>query len=109
MLNFRRFFSNSIIRRSEEKVQNLLNSSAIGVREKDEEKEEWSTSPYPERTIFSRERDQGKKFFRPKKDPRKTSIILFPGQGAQYVGMGHDLVKIPDAKDMYDLASEVLG
>lgn len=91
-------------------MKHLLDSSAIGVEEKKSENDyEFSTSPYPEGTVFTKNRDQGRKSFRPKIDPRETSIILFPGQGAQYVGMAKDLVKIPEAKDMYELASEVLG
>lgn len=35
---------------------------------------------------------------------------IFPGQGAQYVGMGKDLYeKIPAAKEMFEKANEVLG
>jgi [acyl-carrier-protein] S-malonyltransferase len=54
-------------------------------------------------------RDQAGKAFRSKTDPRETSIILFPGQGAQFVGMAKNLIKIPEARDMFELASDVLG
>ena len=41
-------------------------------------------------------------------DPRDTSVVLFPGQGSQFVGMGMQLLEYPNVMDMYDLASEIL-
>ena len=46
-------------------------------------------------------------------DPRQAnhsdnSILLFPGQGAQFVGMGAKLMHIPTVKDLYDSASQIL-
>ena len=36
--------------------------------------------------------------------------LLFPGQGAQHVGMGKLLVEqYPKAKELFDIAREVLG
>merc|ERR1719183_88300 len=44
------------------------------------------------------------------KDWKATTTFFFPGQGAQYVGMGAELVKdVPKAKEMFEQASEVLG
>jgi len=44
------------------------------------------------------------------KDYKATTTFFFPGQGAQYVGMGAQLVKdVPKAKEMFEQASEVLG
>lgn len=38
------------------------------------------------------------------------SAVIFPGQGAQFVGMGRDLAEgIPGCKDLFDRASAVLG
>ncbi|KAK6039735.1 hypothetical protein COOONC_22759, partial [Cooperia oncophora] len=36
-------------------------------------------------------------------------VCLFPGQGAQYVGMGSKVVDCPKAKEVFDRASEILG
>ena len=37
----------------------------------------WSTTPYPEGAVFDK-RDQSRKVPRPAKDPRETTIVLFP-------------------------------
>lgn len=43
-------------------------------------------------------------------DFKATTAFMFPGQGAQYVGMCADLVKqVPKAKELFDEASEILG
>uniref|UniRef100_A0A8R1DUT4 Malonyl-CoA:ACP transacylase (MAT) domain-containing protein n=1 Tax=Caenorhabditis japonica TaxID=281687 RepID=A0A8R1DUT4_CAEJA len=36
-------------------------------------------------------------------------VLLFPGQGAQFVGMGKKIIEVPAAKRVFDEASEVLG
>ncbi|KAM7358925.1 malonyl-CoA-acyl carrier protein transacylase beg [Cochliomyia hominivorax] len=46
---------------------------------------------------------------RPKIDPKDTSIILFPGQGTQYVGMASKLMRFPEARRIFEMANEVLG
>uniref|UniRef100_A0A7R8VEM1 [acyl-carrier-protein] S-malonyltransferase n=1 Tax=Timema douglasi TaxID=61478 RepID=A0A7R8VEM1_TIMDO len=84
-------------------VQDELNSSVPNPDH------DWATLPYPENALPNVFRDQALRSVRPKVDPRETSIILFPGQGTQFVGMGQDLVKFPIARDLFEAASEILG
>lgn len=43
-------------------------------------------------------------------DFKATTAFMFPGQGAQFVGMCSDVVKeVPKAKELFDTASEILG
>lgn len=47
--------------------------------------------------------------FLPEDCPTNPTYILFPGQGSQFVGMAKSLVDIPEAVEMFDIASEILG
>uniref|UniRef100_A0A8J2RM93 [acyl-carrier-protein] S-malonyltransferase n=1 Tax=Daphnia galeata TaxID=27404 RepID=A0A8J2RM93_9CRUS len=67
----------------------------------------WNSDPYPKNSNWKQ--SQAKHSIRPHCDPRGTSIILFPGQGTQFVGMGKELLQYPLVKQMFDLASSVLG
>lgn len=68
--------------------------------------QQWATLPYLEGTKI---RKQGEYFTGAKHDPRDTSVIMFPGQGSQYVGMAKNLMKFPMAKDLFELANYLLG
>ena len=41
--------------------------------------------------------------------PASASVLLFPGQGTQFVGMGRNLIDYPNVRQMYALASSILG
>lgn len=46
---------------------------------------------------------------RRRKDPSDCSVLLFPGQGSQFVGMGRGLLKYPNVKEMFTVAQKILG
>nr|XP_023022242.1 probable malonyl-CoA-acyl carrier protein transacylase, mitochondrial [Leptinotarsa decemlineata] len=71
--------------------------------------QQWATLPYTEDPNTALSRKQGDYFKNPGNDPRDSSIILFPGQGTQYVGMAKELMKFPMAKDLFELANHILG
>lgn len=66
--------------------------------------DQWATTPYPEGTTFANDKNSYAKI-----DPEMTSIILFPGQGNQYVGMSKNLLIHSVVVDMFDAASSILG
>lgn len=81
----------------------------------------FAKSAYPERekSFKSREnREVGKKIDGSTqnqgpelKDDSDMSVLLFPGQGAQFVGMAKQLLDDPDlpnVRDMFDRASQIL-
>ncbi|XP_044533672.1 malonyl-CoA-acyl carrier protein transacylase, mitochondrial [Gracilinanus agilis] len=41
--------------------------------------------------------------------PQATSVLLFPGQGSQVVGMGRALLQYPGVRTLYDVAGRALG
>ncbi|KAL3283900.1 hypothetical protein HHI36_018069 [Cryptolaemus montrouzieri] len=92
---------------SESPLKNLLDDSASfeDLNPKNLE-QQWATLPYLQGTKI---RKQGDFFKKEKHDPRETSIILFPGQGSQYVGMAKNLIKFPMVRDLFELASYILN
>ncbi|KAG8438628.1 hypothetical protein GDO86_004986 [Hymenochirus boettgeri] len=45
----------------------------------------------------------------PKRSPKSSSIVLFPGQGSQQVGMARGLLGFPNVQSMFSAARQVLG
>lgn len=72
------------------------------------EQDKWATLPYVEGTVMSKRERTELDIERPKIDPRDTSLVLFPGDGAQFVGMAKSLECVPAARDLFDYASEIL-
>lgn len=46
---------------------------------------------------------------RTKTEPSDRSVLLFPGQGSQFVGMGKGLLKYPNVAEMFSVAQKILG
>ncbi|KAF2367830.1 Acyl transferase [Trinorchestia longiramus] len=67
----------------------------------------FTEGPYPDSINHSR--NQARFSYRPSKSPDDTSVILFPGYGTQFVGMGSELLDLPSVQSMFMTASEILG
>lgn len=92
--------------RKESPLKGLLENAATFEDAKPKDAEQmWATLPYAQGVKI---RKQGM-YDKPRIDPRGTTVIMFPGQGNQYVGMAKQLLKFPMVKDLFDLANYVLG
>lgn len=83
-------------------LKSLLDNS-VSYEENDPESDRWTTPVYP-----GGRRNRSQQSKRPSVDPTTTSVILFPGQGTQYVGMANSLIEYPCVTEMFESASEIL-
>lgn len=105
VINLRRLSSQNVSASNEENVKKMLDEAATLTDEPKEEQSFWHTSPYPKGTKI---RDQSAHALRPAIDAAETTIIVFPGQGVQYAGMGKNLLKFPSVQDIFAAASEIV-
>lgn len=84
----------------------LNNSSSLQDIYPKYQNQQWATLPYIGNAVM---RKQGDAFKNLNNDQRESSILLFPGQGAQYVGMANKLMKFPMAKDLFEISNYILG
>ncbi|KAK0163504.1 hypothetical protein PV327_007179 [Microctonus hyperodae] len=91
----------NVAKSPEEDVLNLLNDSANFNEATDTS---WDSSPYPEGVVIPTDKPD-----RPKQDPSTSTILLFPGQGTLKIGSVNKYLAIPRAKEVFDIANEVVG
>lgn len=96
---------------TETPLRRLLNeSSAFSEAAPLDRELQWATQPYAAvpgvRTAAEAEAERQA---RARSAPLDASVVLFPGQGTHFVGMGQRLATVPAARRIYELASEVLG
>lgn len=70
------------------------------------------TYPKREREKRRKESSNSKKSvdqkYEDSRDDSGRSVLLFPGQGSQFAGMAAELVDVPNVRDMFDRASQIL-
>lgn len=84
---------------NEKEVLRLLEESATFNEVKNTS---WSTSPYPADIPLNQEE------IKKKVDPSEKTIFLFPGQGTIKVGAIKRYIKLPLAKELFQIANEIL-
>ncbi len=96
--------------------QRLVDSASLDADEglEDASLPKFSTSTYPERDLdelFRRRNERREKLkpLRSDADHSHCSVLLFPGQGAQFVGMGTRALQVPNVKDLYERAGHILN
>lgn len=92
---------------AETQLKKLLNASSP-LKPSKEVDNLWATHPYPSGTVFQEHASEDD-VLNTKPDPEQTCIIMFPGQGNQFVGMAKNIIQYSVVKDMFDAASRILG
>lgn len=87
-------------------VARLFRDSATFDAEPQSSEDVWSSPAYPVSFKVSADEKYEETV---RIDPKNTSVILFPGQGSQYVGMGQHLLQYPNVCEMFERASDILG
>jgi hypothetical protein len=96
------------IRKMQEKQASFESRQADGSQEPDLEFPS-DVSDHQEINSHAAKQNPANFAYRPKIDPSETSLILFPGQGSQFVGMGAKLLDYPNVINMFDTARHILG
>lgn len=86
----------------ESKVKKLLKNSSP-LKENLGSDKMWKSSPYIKGTVFQEDEED-----KDKPKDSESCIIMFPGQGNQFVGMANHLINYSVVKEMFDVASEIL-
>lgn len=84
------------------KVRQLSNGVRVHGSEKGKE-------TMPDITSHDQSSDVPEKEKRLRREPGNVSVLLFPGQGSQFVGMGRGLLKYGAVQDMFSVARKILG
>lgn len=88
----------------------LDDATAFSEAEPSHRELQWATQPYAAMPGARAAADtEAKRSARACAAPLDASVVLFPGQGTHFVGMGQRLADVPAARRLYELASEVLG
>lgn len=85
--------------------ENVAQMLAEAATYSDAEDTSWATSPYPAGAPTSVEEKPAE----PVIEPLDTCVLLFPGQGTLKVGTVHKYLRFPQAKELFEIASEILN